>query len=88
MTTKVSAGSLVVFVVMLVLIPAIATIYGQYWPFYAFASVFAVVPIILGPRLFRLIGLGALLVSIVLIARDVAAGKHFRAQHPEIRWTR
>jgi hypothetical protein len=88
MTAKISKISLIVSVVLLVFIPAVATISGQYWPYYVFASVLAMVPIIVGPSYYRLIGAGALLVSVVLIVHDVAAGRHFRAQHPEIQWTR
>ena len=88
MTAKISKISLIVFVLLLVFIPTVATISDQYWPYYAFASVVALTPIIAGPRLYRLIGAGALLVSVVLIVHDIAAGKHFRAQHPEIQWTR
>ena len=88
MTAKISKISIIVFVLLLVFIPTVATISGEYWPYYAFASVVALMPIVVGPRLYRLIGAGALLISVVLIVHDIAAGRHFRAQHPEIQWTR
>ncbi len=87
MRAKVSKISLCVFVVLLVLSGAVATISGKYWPFYAITSAFAVVPILLGPRRYRLIGVGALLVCVVLIAHDIAAGKRFQAQNPKIQWS-
>jgi hypothetical protein len=85
MTAKISKISLIVFVLLLVFIPTVATISGEYWPYYAFASVVALMPIAVGPRLYRLIGVVALLASVILIVHDIAAGKHFRAQHQEIR---
>jgi hypothetical protein len=87
MRAKVSKISLCAFVMLLVLSGTVATISGKYWPFYAFTSAFAVVPVFVGPRRYRLIGVGALLLCAVLIAHDIAAGKRFRAQNPQIQWT-
>jgi hypothetical protein len=80
MTKRVSQISLAVFAVLIVLIPAIATISGKYWPFYAFASVFGVVPLLIGPRWYRLFGALALVVTVVLIVQDYRAGQEFRAR--------
>jgi len=48
-------------------------------------SVFALVPLVVGPSRYRVIGAIALVLSGVLIAGDITAGRHFRARHPEIR---
>jgi len=84
MNARISKISLIVFVVLLVLSAFLLSVAGEYWPWYAIASVFAVVPLVVGPGRYRLIGAVALVLSVVLIVSDVAAGKRFRAHHPEI----
>ena len=88
MSARISKISLIVFVVPLVLSAFLLSVAGDYWPWYAVMSAFAVVPLIVGPGRYRLVGAVALVLSVVLIVSDIAAGKHFRAQHPEIQWRR
>ena len=85
MSKRISKISLVVFIVLLVLSAFLSSVVGDYWPWYAVMSAFAVVPLIVGPGRYRLIGAIALLVSGVLIASDIAAGRRFHEQLPEIR---
>jgi len=85
MSTRISKISLTVFVVLLVLSAFLLSVAGDYWPWYAVMSAFAVVPLVVGPGRYRLIGGIALVLSSVLIVSDIAAGRHFRARHPEIR---
>jgi len=85
MSTRISKISLTVFVVLLVLSAFLLSVAGDYWPWYAVMSAFAVVPLVVGPGRYRLIGEIALVLSGVLIVSDIAAGRHFRARHPEIR---
>ena len=80
MTTRISKISLVVFVVLLVLSAFLLSVVGDYWPWYAVMSVFAFVPLVLGPGRYRLIGAIALGLSGVLIVSDIAAGRQFRAE--------
>ena len=85
MRIRISRISLIVFAVLLVLSGLLLSVVGDYWPWYAVVSVFAVVPLVVGPGRYRLIGAIALVLSGVLIASDITAGRHFRARHPEIR---
>jgi hypothetical protein len=85
MSTRISKISLTVFVVLFVLSAFLLSVAGDYWPWYAVMSAFAVVPLVVGPGRYRLIGAIALVLSGVLIVSDIAAGRQFHAQHPEIR---
>ena len=85
MTARTSKISLIVFVVLLILSAFLLSVEGDYWPWYAIMSVFAVVPLAVGPRRYRILGGIALVLSGALIASDIAAGRRFHAQHPEIR---
>jgi hypothetical protein len=85
MSIRISKISLIVFVALLALSGFLLSVAGDYWPWYVVMSVFAFVPLIVGPRRYRIIGAIALVLSGVLIASDIASGRHFRAQHPEIR---
>jgi hypothetical protein len=85
MSTRISKISLTVFVVLLVLSAFLLSVAGDYWPWYAVMAAFAVVPLVVGPGRYRLIGAIALVLSGVLIVSDIAAGRQFRARHPEIR---
>ena len=85
MSARISKISLIVFVVLLVLSASLMSLPGDYWHWYAVMSAFAVVPLVVGPGRYRLIGAIALVLSFVLIFSDIAAGKHFQAQHREIR---
>ena len=85
MTARISKISLIVFVVLLVLSAFLMSVDGDYWPWYSVMSVFAVVPLVIGPRRYRIMGVIALLMSWALIVSDIAAGRRFHSQHPEIR---
>jgi hypothetical protein len=82
---RVSKISLVVFAGMLALSAFLLSIPGDYWLWFAVTSIFAAVPVAFGPSRYRLIGFIALIVSGVLIVNDIAAGKRFRARHPDTR---
>jgi hypothetical protein len=88
MRTKVSIVCLSIFALLLSLSPSLKSIPGDYWAWYAFISVFAVVPLVAGRGWYRLMGGAALVLSVVLIASDLAAGKRLRAAHPEIQQSR
>jgi hypothetical protein len=85
MTARASKISLIVFVVLLTLSAFVMSVAGEYWPWYAVMSVFAVVPLVVGPRRYRIMGAIGLLLSGSLIVSDIKAGRRFHAQHPEIR---
>jgi hypothetical protein len=84
MSARVSKISLVVFLALLALSAFLLSVAGEYWPWYLVMSVFAVVPIIVGPNRYRIFGGIALLLSLVLIFGDLGAGRNFRARHPEV----
>jgi hypothetical protein len=85
MRIRVSKISLIVFVVLLVLSAFLLSVVGDYWPWFTVMSLFAIVPLIVGPGRYRVLGAIALVLSGVLIVSDIAAGKQFHARHPEIR---
>jgi len=85
MSIRISKISLIVFAVLLVLSGFLLSVAGDYWPWYAVMSVFAVVPLVVGPRRYRIMGVVGLVLSGVLIASDIATGRQFHARHPEIR---
>jgi len=84
MSARISKISLIVFVVLLVLSAFLLSVAGEYWPWYTVMAVFAIVPLVVGPRRYRLIGAVALLLSVILIVSDYAAGKRLREQRDRI----
>jgi hypothetical protein len=78
-TARASKISLIVFVVLLVLSAFLMSVDGDYWPWYAVMSVFAAVPLVVGPRRYRIMGTIALLISGALIVGDIAAGRRFHS---------
>ena len=64
--------SLIVFVVMLVLSGFLLSVAGEYWLWYAITAAFAVVPIVVGPRRYRIMGAIGLALSVVLIVSDIS----------------
>ena len=85
MSIRISKISLIVFAVLLALSFFLLSVAGDYWPWYAVMSVFAIVPLVIGPGRYRVMGAIALVLSGVLIASDIAAGRQFHARHPAIR---
>ena len=80
MHARISKISLIVFAVMLVLGGFLLSVAGEYWPWFAVTAIFGAVPVVIGPRKHRLIGAGALILSLLLIIGDYQAGKRFRAK--------
>lgn len=76
MNARVSKISLVVFVVLLVTSGLLLAVVGSRWPWYAIMAVFASVPVVIGPGRYRVWGAIGLLLSVVLIASDINAGRH------------
>jgi hypothetical protein len=78
----ISRISLVVFLAVLVLSEGLLAMPGDYWPWYAVMAVFAIVPIVIGPRRYRFFGASALVLSAVLIVSDCIGGKRLQeGQH-------
>ena len=78
MRARISKVSLIVFAVMLVLGGFQLSVAGEYWPWFAVIVPFAIVPLVIGPRWYRLAGGISLLLAGALIVGDIEAGRHFR----------
>jgi hypothetical protein len=78
MRTRISKISLIIFAVMLVLGGFQLSVAGNYWQWFAAIVPFAVVPLILGPRWYRLGGGISLLLASALILGDIEAGARLR----------
>src|SRR5438876_4048087 len=78
MRARISKISLIVFAVMLVLGGFQLSVAGEYWPWFAVIVPFAIVPLVIGPRWYRLAGGISLLLAGALIVGDIEAGRHFR----------
>ena len=85
MTARTSKIPLIFFVVLLILSAFLLSVEGDYWPWYAVMSIFAVVPLVVGPGRYRLMGAIALVLAVILIVSDVAAGRRLHAEHPKLR---
>src|SRR5260370_31947677 len=89
MSARISKISLILFVLLLVLSASLLSVAGDYWPWYAVTSVFAVVPLVVGPRCYRLVARIALFLFGVPIVRDSTAGRNLDSEHPvNRRWRR
>jgi len=58
---------------------------GDYWPWYLLMSGVAIVPVILGPIRYRILGALALIFSVVLVVGDIQSGKTFHNKLQRIR---
>jgi hypothetical protein len=79
MRVRISKISLGVFLALLLLSRLLLAVPSEYWPWYAVMGIFAVVPLVVGPRWYHLLGSLALIMSVILIVGDYQAGKRFRA---------
>jgi hypothetical protein len=71
---------LITYLVWLVLSAFLLSIPGDYWPWYAIMAALAVVPVLVGPARYRLLGVAALVLAVLLVVGDLYAGKHFRGR--------
>lgn len=78
MGTRVSKIALVVYAILFLLSRFLLSVPGDYWPWYAAMVPFAIVPVIVGRRWYRIAGAAALVLAAILIRSDIEAGKHFR----------
>ena len=85
MNERISKISFIVFVVLLVPSLFLLSAPGNSWPWYAVMSVFAAVPLAVGPGRYRRLGAMALVLSGVLMINDIVAGRQFWAQYPAMR---
>jgi hypothetical protein len=69
---------LIVYAALLVLSSSLLSADGDYWPWFAVTTIFAVIALAAGPRRYRFIGVAALALSVILIVSDYAAGEYRR----------
>ena len=77
MSARVSKICLIVYAVLLGLSLFLLSVPGDYWPWYAVMAAFALAPLCVGSRWYRLAGGIAFVVAGLLIVGDIEAGKHF-----------
>jgi hypothetical protein len=72
---------LVVFVAVLLLSGFLLSVPGDSMGWYAVMALITIVPIVKGPRKYRMLGVCALVIALALIVTDYQAGKRFRQTH-------
>jgi len=72
--------SLIVYAVLYVLSAFLLSVPGDYWPWFLVMGFVALVPLILGPLKYSLLGALALTFSSILILADLNAGRHHQEQ--------
>jgi hypothetical protein len=85
MSTRDSKICLTVYGVLLVLSLFLLSVPGDYWPWYAVMTPFAVVPLCCGRRWYRVTGGIAFLLVGILIVGDIQAGRIHRQRMQRIR---
>ncbi len=75
---RISQICLTVCLVMLLAGGCLLSVPGDYWPWFMYMSFVACVPLILGPRWYRLYGAIALTFASFLILGDIGAGAHWQ----------
>jgi hypothetical protein len=69
-----------VYAVLFVLSLFLLSFPGDYWPWYMAMVPFAIIPLLLGPRGYRIAGGVSLALSLLLIMSDIEAGKQWHAK--------
>jgi hypothetical protein len=82
---RASRISLGVFLALFLLSFLLLSVAGDYWPWYAIMACFAILPIIIGPRKYRVFGIAALVLSLALIVMDVVAGRHLQEKVQQLK---
>lgn len=76
MRPRVSKICLLAYVIWFLLSLMLLSIPGDYWPWYLIMSGVSIVPVIVGPKRYRIFGALALVFSVVLIFGDIQAGRY------------
>jgi len=85
MRSRVSKICMVVYVIWFLLSLMLLSVPGDYWPWYLIMSGVSIVPVIVGPKRYRIFGALALVFSVVLVFGDIQSGKTFHAKMERIR---
>ncbi|MGD0597249.1 MAG: hypothetical protein ABSA64_06965 [Sedimentisphaerales bacterium] len=85
MREKVSRISLIVYAVLLILSGFLASAAGGSVGWFCIMGIFAIPPIVAGPKRYRVLGIIALLIAIAAAVTDYHAGKHAQPRIDEFR---
>lgn len=85
MNEKISRISLIIYVFLLILIGFIPAVSGGLVGLLCIMGIFAILPIVKGPKRYRIIGIIALLIAVALAANDYHAGKSMQQRFDENR---
>ncbi len=75
MKERISRVSLIVYAVLLILSAFLMSVTGGRVGWFCIMGIFAIPPIVAGPKRYRVIGIIALLIAIAAVATDYHAGK-------------
>ncbi len=81
MNASASRICLTLYALLMVVSCCLLSMPGEYYPFFMGAAGLAVVPVLVGPPLYRIVGILALVLAIVLIVFDLIVGAHSQS-HP------
>jgi hypothetical protein len=84
MKEKISRVSLIVYAVLLILSGFLMTAQGGRVVWFCIMGIFAIPPIVAGPKRYRIIGILALLIAIAAATADYRAGRRFQHRLDEI----
>jgi hypothetical protein len=85
MKEKVSRVSLIVYAVLLILSGFLMSTAGGRVGWFCIMGIFAIPPIVAGPKRYRVLGIIALLIAIAATASDYQAGKRTQDRIDDIR---
>jgi phosphotransferase system glucose/maltose/N-acetylglucosamine-specific IIC component len=85
MKEKISRISLIVYAVLLILSGFLMSAAGGSVGWFCIMGFFAIPPIVAGPKRYKILGIIAFLIAIVLAATDYHAGKRIHDRREEIR---
>jgi len=80
MRPRVSKICLVVYAILFLLSLMLLSVPGDYWPWYLIMSGVSIVPVIVGPKFYRILGALTLCFSVLLIVGDIQSGKTHRTK--------
>lgn len=83
MHTRASKYCLVTYLVLLIITPFLTVIPGGYCVWYVLLMPFALVPLVLGPRWYRLAGIFALGLTAILVRVDLENGRRWNEKRHE-----
>ena len=81
---QISKISLIVYLILFILSLFLMCMPGDYILWYCVMGLFAIPPIILGPKLYQILGIIALVLAVLLCFGDYQAGKRWHERRNEV----